>query len=183
MSELTNGMFAQGIGLSGSALASWAFDRNPEMHAVAIASKVGCILGESGVETHDLLVECLRGVPAINISLAFTEYRDEDRLAGGMGFGGSIPCAQTKGEKRFYTSDQTPEKLLHSGHYEKVPIMFGANSHEGSFVYATVYNSFLAPNDYVDNEKFLREDLVHQLLQTVEIVNSYPVEYMVQDAY
>ena len=61
--------------------------------------------------------------------------------------------------------------------------MFGANSHEGSFVYATVYNSFLAPNDYVDNEKFLREDLVHQLLQTVEIGNSYPVEYMVQDAY
>ena len=65
----------------------------------------------------------------------------------------------------------------------KVPIMFGANSHEGSFVYATVYNSFLEPNDYIDNEKFLRNDLVHQLLQTVEIGNSYPVEYMVQDAY
>ena len=66
---------------------------------------------------------------------------------------------------------------------KQVPIMFGANSHEGSFVYATVYNSFLEPNNYVDNEKFLRQDLVHQLLQTVEIGNSYPVEYMVQDAY
>ena len=66
---------------------------------------------------------------------------------------------------------------------KQVPIMFGANSHEGSFVYATVYNSFLAPNNYIDNEKFLRDDLVHQLLQTVEIGNSYPVEYMVQDAY
>ena len=61
--------------------------------------------------------------------------------------------------------------------------MFGANSHEGSFVYATVYNSFLEPNGYTENPKFLREDLVHQLLQTVEIGNSYPVEYMVQDAY
>merc|ERR1712012_1293435 len=88
------------------------------------------------------------------------------------GFGGSIPCAQTKGAKKFYTEDQTPEKLLHSGHYEKVPIMFGANSHEGSFVYATVYNSY-----------FLRNNLVHQLLQTVEIGNSYPVEYMVENAY
>ena len=61
--------------------------------------------------------------------------------------------------------------------------MFGANSHEGSFVYATVYNSFLEPNGYVDDAKFLRDDLVHQLLQTVEIGNSYPVEYMVEDAY
>merc|ERR1712012_1507486 len=99
------------------------------------------------------------------------------------GFGGSIPCAQTKGAKKFYTEDQTPEKLLHSGHYEKVPIMFGANSHEGSFVYATVYNSYFVPNNLVDDEKFLRNDLVHQLLQTVEIGNSYPVEYMVEDAY
>merc|ERR1711990_1397846 len=29
----------------------------------------------------------------------------------------------------------------------------------------------------------LRDDLVHQLLQTVEIGNSYPVEYMVEEAY
>ena len=66
---------------------------------------------------------------------------------------------------------------------QKVPIMFGANSHEGSFVYATVYNSYFVPNNLVDNEKFLRNDLVHQLLQTVEIGNSYPVEYMVENAY
>ena len=48
----------------------------------------------------------------------------EDREAGGMGFGGSIPCAQTKGAKKFYTEDQTPEKLLHSGHYEKVTLRY-----------------------------------------------------------
>ena len=48
----------------------------------------------------------------------------EDREAGGMGFGGSIPCAQTKGAKKFYTEDQTPEKLLHSGHYEKVSLSY-----------------------------------------------------------
>jgi len=183
LSDVTTGLFAQGIGQSGSALASWAFDAHPEQHALEIASKVGCIMAENGVTSHDDLVACLRELPATNISHAFNDYMKEDRLAGGMGFGGSIPCAQTKGEKRFYTSDQTPEKLLHSGHYEKVPIMFGANSHEGSFVYATVYNSFLAPNNYIDNEKFLRQDLVHQLLQTVEIGNSYPVEYMVEEAY
>ena len=110
----------KGIGQSGSALASWAFDAHPEQHALEIASKVGCVMDENGVTSHDELVACLRELPAKNISHAFNEYMKEDRLAGGMGFGGSIPCAQTKGEKKFYTSDQTPEKLLHSGHYEKV---------------------------------------------------------------
>ena len=47
----------------------------------------------------------------------------------------------------------------------------------------TRYNSYFVPNNLVDDEKFLRNDLVHQLLQTVEIGNSYPVEYMVEDAY
>ena len=122
LSDVTTGLFAQGIGQSGSALASWAFDAQPEQHALNIASKVGCIMAENGVESHDDLVACLRELPAVNISHAFNDYMKEDRLAGGMGFGGSIPCAQTKGEKRFYTKDQTPEKLLHSGHYEKVSI-------------------------------------------------------------
>ena len=123
LSDVTTGLFAQGIGQSGSALASWAFDAHPEQHALKIASKVGCIMAENGVNSHDDLVACLRELPAANISHAFNDYMKEDRLAGGMGFGGSIPCAQTKGEKRFYTSDQTPEKLLHSGHYEKVTML------------------------------------------------------------
>ena len=170
----------QGIGQSGSALASWAFDNvNPVKHAANVAAKVGCELAES----HDLLVDCLRLVPAANISKAFKDYSLEDRAAGGMGFGGSIPCSQTKGAQKFYTAEQTPEKLLHSGQYEKVPIMFGANSNEGSFVYATVYNDYFVPNSLQNNTDFLRKDLTHQLLQAVEISNSYPVEYLVEQEY
>ena len=172
----------QGIGQSGSALASWAFDnQGPEGHALDIAEKVGCQLGEGG--DHGPLVDCLRLLPAVNISKAFSDYSKEDRAKGGMGFGGSIPCAQTMGAKQFYTADQTPEQLLHSGQYEKVPIMFGANSHEGSFVYATVYNSFFVPNNLTNDTSFLTKDLTHQLLQTVEIGNSYPVEYLVEESY
>ena len=44
LSDVTTGLFAQGIGQSGSALASWAFDAHPEQHALEIASKVGCII-------------------------------------------------------------------------------------------------------------------------------------------
>ena len=124
-----------------------------------------------------------RLVPAANISSAFKAYSAEDRANGGMGFGGSIPCSQTKGARKFYYGEQTPEYMLYSGQYERVPIMFGANSHEGAFVYATIYNSFLEPNSLHNDTMFLKKDLVHRLLQTVEIGNSYPVEYMVEEAY
>ena len=129
------------------------------------------------------MVDCLRLLPAVDISKAFKEYSKEDKAAGGMGFGGSIPCAQTKGVDKFYTADQTPEKLLYSGQFEKVPILFGANSHEGSFVYATVYNDYFLPNNLQNDTEFLTKELTHQLLQTVEISNSYPVEYLVEEEY
>jgi hypothetical protein len=173
----------QGIGQSGSALASWAFEANPEAHSYSIAGRVGCVFGEGGVDTDDLLVDCLRQVPAVNISAAFKDNMREDRQNGGLGFGGTIPCAQTKGVQKFYKHDESPEQKLHSGNFERVPIMFGANAHEGSFVYAEVYNAYLAKNNLTEDTNFLKYGLVHQLLQTVKIGNSYPVEYLVEEAY
>ena len=60
-------------------------------------------------------------------------------------------------------------RLSSSGEYESVPILFGANKHEGSFVYAVVYNSFLTNNNLTNNSDFLTYDLVPQLLRTVQV--------------
>jgi hypothetical protein len=49
-----------------------------------------------------------------------------------MGFGGTTPCAQTKGSKVFI--DKHPEDYLREGDFEPKPAFFGANKHEGSFV-------------------------------------------------
>jgi hypothetical protein len=115
LSEATNGLFAQGIGQSGSAIAPWAFDTTPELHARHIAAKVNCTQTDA-----DELVDCMRNVPAKDISVAFGEYREEGRQAGGLGFGGSIPCAQTQGDRKFYNADQSPESILFAGEYEQV---------------------------------------------------------------
>jgi carboxylesterase type B len=115
LSEATNGLFAQGIGQSGSAIAPWAFDTTPELHARHIAAKVNCTQTDV-----DELVNCMRNVPAKDISVAFGEYRSEGRQAGGLGFGGSIPCAQTQGARKFYSADQSPESILFAGEYEQV---------------------------------------------------------------
>ena len=180
LSPASNGLYSNGIGQSGSALASWAFDREPEYNGLNIAKKVGC-----DQESHDNVVTCLRGKPAINITLAFNEYRDENRAAAGMGFGGSIPCAQKKGARKFYdeTKGETPESLIFGGDFDHVPIMFGANSYEGSYVYGVVYNDFMVPNNLTEDEHFLTYDLIPQLLTTIGVSNGYAIEGMIKKEY
>ena len=56
-------------------------------------------------------------------------------LRGKTGFGGTTPCAQTAGDRKFYKEFQNPLDLLLNGDYRHIPIFFGANSHEGSFIY------------------------------------------------
>lgn len=180
LSAETNGLFHQGIGQSGSALASWAFDSNAEFNAKEIARKVNCTQ-----EDHDELVLCLRDISAANISRAFSEYNSEMRKNGGLGFGGSIPCAQKKGARKFYdaTKGETPESVLFGGNYRHVPIMFGANSHEGSYVYSTVYNSYLEPNNLTEDVNFLTNQFIPQILKTVGVSNSYAIENLIKAAY
>ncbi len=68
--------------------------------------------------------------------LPFNSQKDE-RLEARLGFAGSIPCAQTHGADKFYSADDgdNPEDLLIAGEYSDLPIFFGANTHEGSYVY------------------------------------------------
>jgi len=178
LSDSTNGLFSQGIGQSGSALSSWAFDKNPEFHSRNIAEKTGCT-----DENVDDLVSCLKLLPVESITTAAKAYISESRNAGGLGFGGLIPCAQTKGERKFYTQHETPTEKMHSGDYESVPILFGANKHEGSFVYATVYNTYITNNSLTEDSGFLKYDLIPQLLRTVQMENSYGIEHLLDDTY
>jgi acetylcholinesterase len=178
LSESTNGLFAAGIGQSGSAIAPWAFDATPELHARGIAAHLDC--NKDNLED---MVGCLRGLPAKNISAAFSAYRTDQRRNGGLGFGGSIPCAQKQGERKFYTADQTPEQILFDGAYEQVPILFGANSYEGSYVYGVVYNDFLVPNNYTEDEEFLRHEFLPYLLRAIGVTNSYAMESTLRREY
>ena len=59
----------------------------------------------------------------------------DEMLRGKLGFGGTNPCGQTAGKKKFYTAFENPRDLLINGEYRHIPVFFGANSHEGSYVY------------------------------------------------
>ena len=59
-----------------------------------------------------------------------------------MGFGGSVPCAQTHGAEQFITKHPKEVLMDHINNPDHVPIksIFGANKHEGSFVLGSKFN-------------------------------------------
>ena len=64
------GLFHRVIGQSGSALAGWAFDKEPEYHARRIAGYANCDLPDQ-----EDMIQCLKDIPAINLTLAHKDYR------------------------------------------------------------------------------------------------------------
>eukprot|EP00095_Tigriopus_kingsejongensis_P005622 maker-scaffold335_size202896-snap-gene-1.19 protein:Tk05622 transcript:maker-scaffold335_size202896-snap-gene-1.19-mRNA-1 annotation:"hypothetical protein DAPPUDRAFT_240263" len=180
LSPLTNQqkLFSQGIGQSGSAISPWAFDRDPNFHAKNIAAKMDC-----DNEDHSQIVACLRTKSAQEIMSKHREYVSEERARGSLGFGGTIPCAQTKGLDKFYIQGQNPHAILTSGNYTQVPILFGANKHEGSYVYGVVYNEFLIPNNFHNNTDYLANELILQLLTTVGIDQEYALADLLEVYY
>lgn len=178
LSNGTNGLFARGIGSSGSPLATWAFDKEPEKHSRIIAANAGCY-----DEDPDLLVACLRKLEASEITAAFQKYQNEDRFEGGLGFGGSNPCAQTKGERKFYHAGQTPHDILFSGDYEHAPMFFGANKKEGSYVYTVLYNEYLVPNGLDKDIEFIKHGFLPKLMETTEVGNYYAFKELIAENY
>jgi hypothetical protein len=55
LSPISSNKFQRVIGQSGSALAGWAFDKQPDKHAKDIAARVGC-----PTDNLDNLVQCMK---------------------------------------------------------------------------------------------------------------------------
>ena len=113
------------------------------------AGKVGC-----PTDTLDEMVRCLKNeksaqdivdthtqyivsfsktlILILKLQIRIFFFQKDERFNGRMGFGGTSPCAQTKGDKVFI--DKHPEDMLKDGDFAPKDIVFGANKHEGSFV-------------------------------------------------
>ena len=141
--------------------------------------------------------------------------QEEQRRKGELGFGGSIPCAQTKGleHQTFYYEGQHPEELLRLGHYDHMPILMGANSHEGSYVYGgnytiliiviidqcsakpqstsgfrfihilALYNQFILPNELDKDTDFLKYQFTDLLLRSLGVEQEYAFSDLITAKY
>ncbi|XP_046631305.1 cholinesterase 1-like isoform X3 [Daphnia pulicaria] len=158
------GLFKRAIGESGSVLAEWALDRDGrgKVASVKIAEIAGC-----PVEPYQDMLTCVQNVDAKVLTQAYMDYASNDRLNGGLGFGGSNPIIQVAGAQRIIESD--PRELFSSGNFATVPTMLGANKQEGTLVLGILYNGFLVPNNLTEDEEFLANDLVPTLLTALHI--------------
>ena len=66
----SQGLFAQGIGQSGSAVSPWAFDTEPVYNSRAVAERLGC----DNDTDHTAIVECMRDKSAVAIMRAFRQH-------------------------------------------------------------------------------------------------------------
>jgi len=175
LSPLSQPYFHQAIAESGSALSGWAFDSKPELHGKAVASLIDC-----PTENMNELVNCLKGEKTHQeIVLGHSQFVKSEREEARMGFGGSSPCAQSHGVQKFV--DKHPKEYL----MERISnppenpkkAMFGSNKHEGSFVLGMIYNSYLLPNDVMNDENFLRYLFSSTLLEALGLKEDSGVIY------
>ncbi|KAK2709408.1 hypothetical protein QYM36_013166, partial [Artemia franciscana] len=160
-----NGLFHGVIGESGSALTPWAIDEDPIPHTLRIAEIAGC-----PIDVYEAMIACLRTIDAGVLSGAYRIYEKEDRLNGGLGFGGASAVVQVAGAERAITDD--PFALFERGEYNKeVSAIFGANKHEGTFVAGVTYNSYFLPNNKFNDTEFMKREFAEVLLNGI---NGYP---------
>jgi len=173
LSPMSRDKFKRTIAQSGSALAGWAFDHEPEKHAKDIASKTGCPTG-----TLDEMVQCLKyEKSAQDIVDTHTQYIKDERFNGRMGFGGTSPCAQTKGDRVFI--DKHPEDMLKDGDFAPKDIVFGANKHEGSFVLGVMYNNYIEPRGLIHDADFLTHSFMPTMLDALGLQDTSGVIFEV----
>lgn len=179
--DMEKPLFHQAIGSSGSALSPWAFAKESEYHADKFIDELLHCKGEDIKATFD----CLRNdsMEARTISKATKTYVKMQRSQGEMGFAGVIPCAQKKGKTKLYGQFDDPAEIAKSGNYRKIPVLFGANSHEGTYVYDMVYSSYLDKNNLTDNKDFLVNGFMSKMLSSVHVSQSDFMAEMLQDEF
>jgi len=175
LSQGSQPLFNQAIGESGSALSSWALDSEPEKHAKEIAGIIGC-----DTTSNDNMIHCLKNEKTIqDIVLGHRTYYKYERENARMGFGGSVPCAQTHGTQKFISKH--PKDILmesiKTGELQPKKAIFGANKHEGSFVLGMIYNSYLLPNNVMEDNFFLRHYFTETMLEAMGLKDDSGVIY------
>ncbi|KAK4299471.1 hypothetical protein Pmani_028255 [Petrolisthes manimaculis] len=173
-----NDLFHGVIGESGSALEHWSTDPDPIGSSQAIGEYMKC----PNVEDLDKLYECFRDMDAGKMALDMSHFVSNDRKHGQMGFRGAAPVVETNVTEPLITKQATDYFI--DGDVKNVPLIIGANKHEGSFVLSIMYFDFLLPNNLADDKQYVQYDMLDDLLNCFGVVDvTHGISESLQDAY
>ncbi|XP_054283348.1 uncharacterized protein LOC129000409 [Macrosteles quadrilineatus] len=124
LSPLSKGLFHKAIMQSGFAQNLWAFQPSPKTVALKLAKMLGCTS-----EDPQEVLRFLQSVPSDDIIIAqSTICAEKENIKSGCSV--FSPCVEIKGKNKFLSD--TPNKIMRSGEYNKVPTMLGVCQNEGS---------------------------------------------------
>jgi hypothetical protein len=91
--------------------------------------------------------------------------KDEDQRAGGLGFDAKVPSIQSPDLTIEKFLSKSPIDILLAGEQNNVPLIMGANRHDGSFAFEDIYNKYL--KSMIDDEEWTRNELLPQLIKAM----------------
>ncbi|KAK8750430.1 hypothetical protein OTU49_014823 [Cherax quadricarinatus] len=164
--EKSRGLFHGVIGESGSALEHWAHDPDPITSAIVIAEANKC-----SVSSLSEIYECMKTKSALDLAINMANFVEADRKSGGMGFKGASPVTQGPSvSDPLVTKD--PKQSFKDHDMSDVPLMIGANKHEGSFIMGIMYNEYLVANNKTNDTEYLRTDMIDDILGAFGVVDT-----------
>lgn len=120
LSPLARGLFWTAITQSGSALCDWALEEQPYAYASGLASSLKC-----SVRTSRTIVECLRNQSTVDLITA-----QQAKLKYSFFPLKTAPVVDRGFRSQPFMPD-SPEILLETGNFLKVPLISGVNKNEG----------------------------------------------------
>ncbi|KAK7079163.1 Carboxylesterase 5A [Halocaridina rubra] len=150
------------IGESGSALEHWGLDPEPLVSARLVAGRNGCPNDTS--VTEEEIFECMITIPHEELSLNFAQFVNEDRQRGEMGFRGAAPVIDAVPGVSEPLISKPAEEYYADGDASDVPLLIGANKHEGSFVLAIMYLEYFVPHGLINDSIYMNEGMIPDIL-------------------
>lgn len=143
-SSLSKGLFHRGISQSGTDLAPWgavAHKNVAQGRAKRLGEMMGCPLENANYRA---MIECLKAVPAANITEAFYEFFewDTDQMVP------FPPVVEGQHDEAFLTEDPRFKTDMHGN---EVPWMTGVTTEEGAMKSAPLIYNFELTNDLLKN--------------------------------
>jgi hypothetical protein len=87
---------------------------------------------------------------------------------GGLGFDAKIPSLQNSpGITIPKFIEEMPVEILKKQTQNNVPVIMGANRHDGSFAFEDIYRKYLIENDLLDDKVFMRNEVLPGLIKAM----------------
>lgn len=167
ISPLAKDLFHGVIGASGSAISVWGTAPHPSIdNHLRVAFYANCYNYSEPLNVTSVY-ECMRDAPVELLRQAVGSQAGENQRAGGFGFDTKVPSIQSESLTIERFLSESPLEIMRKGEQSNVPLIMGANRHDGSFVLDSTYRKFIVANGHHLNTTFMKNDLGPTLLRNM----------------